>query len=576
MDLTLIRNYMKKFAFITLLILCVFSLHAQNNDWAQYSRYAEANGKVFISPRAVLMGDSITDNWAKLDPDWLRDHGLLGRGISGQTTSQMLARFRNDVIELHPEYVVILAGINDIGQNNGFIKLTNVYGNIASMAELAAAHGIKPILCTVLPAGEIFWRREVGDPRPAIDSLNTMIKGLAAVKGYPLVDYHSAMKDDSCALKAAYCSDAVHPNIEGYKKMEIVLLDVLDAPSSSSETKLQFTEASDLTLLGKVFPDTRKPYERMDFKRFGGWDRNDRNLLEMSSGIMVSFRTDAPEISVKPIFKSLSNSKSSGYAVRGFDLYIRENGKWVWAGDCAYRSTIETENGRVRTLVREMAPGMKECLLYLPTYSKETSVKIGIPEGYTIEKGDNPFRHRICLHGSSFMHGANTSRAGQTVPGFLTRSTGLQFCSLGVSGDCKMQPQFANALKEADVDAFVFDAFSNGSDESIEANLFNFIETIQSAKPGVPLIFLGSIRMERDNFNTQKAEQDGKRVAKGEELIAKAVKKYKDVYFIKSNAADPAHDTTADGVHPADWGYHLWAESIREPLLKILRKYGIR
>ena len=571
---------MKKFALVIMLLLGVFSLSAQNKDlnkdWAKYSRYAESNSMVTVSPRAVLMGDSITDNWAKLDPDWLRDHNLLGRGISGQTTAQMLVRFRNDVIELHPEYVVILAGINDIARNNGFIKLTNVFGNISTMAELAAAHGIKPVLCTVLPAGELSWRRELGDPRPAIDSLNTMIKGLAVAKSYPLVDYHSAMKDESSAMKAAYCRDAVHPNLEGYKAMEKVILDVLDAPSKTSKTKLQFTEASTLTILGKVFPDTPKPYERMDFKRFGGWDKKDINLLEMSSGIMVSFRTDAPEISVKPIFKSLSDSKSSSYAVRGFDLYIKKNGKWVWAGDCAYGTNKETENGRVRNLVRKMDPGMKECLLYLPTYSKVTSVGIGIPEGCKIEKGDNPFRHRICLHGSSFMHGANTSRAGQTVPAFLTRSTGLQFCSLGVSGDCKMQPQFANALKEADVDAFVFDAFSNGSDKSIEENLYKFIETIQSAKPGVPLIFMGSIRMERDNFNTQKAEEDGKRVAKGEELMLKAVKKYKDVYFVKSNAADPAHDTTADGIHPADWGYHIWAESVREPILKILKKYGIK
>lgn len=570
---------MKKLALILALLFSALSLSAQkdlNKDWAKYSRYASANESVTVSPRAVLMGDSITDNWAKLDPDWLRDHNLCGRGISGQTTVQMLARFRQDVIELHPEYVVILAGINDIARNNGFIKLENVYGNILTMTELAASHGIKPVLCTVLPAEILPWRKELGDPRPAIDSLNTMIKGLAAVKGYPLVDYHSAMKDGSDAMKAEYCRDAVHPKLEGYKEMEKVLLSVLDKPALNNGTKLKFTEASTLTLLGKVFPDTPNPYERMDFKRFGGWDKKDINLLEMSSGIMVSFRTDAPEISVKPIFKSISDSKASAYAARGFDLYIKKNGKWVWAGDCAYGTNIQKENGRVRPLITRMAPGMKECLLYLPTYSKETSVGIGIPEGYIIEKGDNPFRHRICLHGSSFMHGANTSRAGQTVPAFLSRATGFEFCSLGVSGDCKMQPQFANALKEADVEAFVFDAFSNGSDKTIEANLFNFIETIQSAKPGVPIIFMRTIRMERRNFNTMKDEDDIRKIAKAEELMAQALKKYKDVYLIDSNAADPNHDTTADGVHPADWGYHLWAESVRGPILKILRKYGIK
>ena len=571
---------MKKFACLAILILNALCLAAQNKelnkDWAKYSRYADANESVTISPRAVLMGDSITDNWAKLDPDWLREHHLLGRGISGQTTAQMLVRFRNDVVELHPEYVVILAGVNDIARNNGFIKLENVYGNIVTMTELAAAHGIKPVLSTVLPAEVLPWRKELGDPRPSIDSLNTLIKGLATLKGYPLVDYHTAMKDASGAMQKAYCRDAVHPNLEGYKVMEKVLLKVLDKPAAADRPKFQFTEASTLTLLGKVFPDTPKPYERMDFKRFGGWTSKDIDLLEMSSGIMVSFKTDAPEISVKALFKSISGTNASGFAARGFDLYIREKGKWVWAGDCSYGPVHEKANGLEKTLVKNMAPGMKECLLYLPTYSKETSVGIGIPEGYRIEKGDNPFRHRICLHGSSFMHGSNTARAGQTVPAFLSRATGLEFCSLGVSGDCRMQPQFANALKEADVDAFVFDAFSNGSDKTVEANLFNFIETLQSAKPGVPLIFMRSIHRGNRHFNTVADEAEAKKAAMADKLMAQAVKKYKDVYLIDSNADDPNQDTSADGVHPAEWGYHLWAESVRGPILKILKKYGIK
>jgi hypothetical protein len=237
---------------------------------------------------------------------------------------------------------------------------------------------------------------------------------------------------------------------------------------------------------------------------------------------------------------------------------------------------MEKENGRVKPLVKHMESGVKECLLYLPTYSMLTSLEIGVPKEYSIEKSDNPFRHRICIHGSSFMHGTGASRAGQTVPAFLTRSTGFEFCSLGVGGDCKMQPQYANALKEADVDAFVFDAFSNGSDQTVEANLFNFIETIQSAKPGAPIIFMRTIRMENRNFNTKRDAEDARKIAKAEELMAQALKKYKDVYLIDSNAADLNHDTTSDGTHPSDWGYHIWVESVRKPILKILKKYDIK
>lgn len=338
-----------------------------------------------------------------------------------------------------------------------------------------------------------------------------------------------------------------------------------------------FTEANDLTIVGKVFPDTPNPYERMDFSKYGGWTEKDRNLLEMPSGIIVSFKTNSTGIWVKPEFKEIYQSQTSGFAARGFDLYIKKDGEWLWAGTCAYSLDKDKENGKVRALVEHMDDSAKECIMYLPTYSKLVSLGIGVDENSTIEKGEVPFRHRICLHGSSYMHGQATGRAGQTVPGYLTRMTGLQFCSLGVSGDCRMQPQFANALKDADVDAFVFDAFSNGTAETIQENLFTFIETIQAAKPGVPMIFMTTIWPERRNFDQPYDEAQGKKAEMADKLIKEAVKKYKDVYFIPtSNATSALHDTTIDGVHPGSWGYYLWADSVRKPILKILRKYGIK
>lgn len=345
---------------------------------------------------------------------------------------------------------------------------------------------------------------------------------------------------------------------------------------SGQDLQIQYTEASSLTILGKVFPDTSNPYERMDFNLYDGWDKKDKDLLEMPTGIIISFRTNAPAIYVKPVFKSLSKFLWSGYGARGFDLYIKKDGFWLWAGDCVYGLNPEEESNKEKKLVENMATGEKECLLYLPTYSKVSSVGIGVPKGYSIEKGGNPFRYRICIYGSSFVHGACTSRSGQTLPAFLCRSTGFEFCSLGVSGHCKMQPQYAHALKEADVDAFVIDAFSNASEKIIEENIFSFIETIQSTKPEVPIIFIGTIRMERRNFNRECEENDSRKIEAVKQLMAKVVKQYKDVYYVPSNAADANHDTTVDGVHPSDWGYHIWAESIRQPLLRILKKYGVR
>lgn len=341
------------------------------------------------------------------------------------------------------------------------------------------------------------------------------------------------------------------------------------------DVKFQFTEASDLTVTGKVFTDTPNPYQRMDFTKYSGcWTVKDSTLLSMSSGIIISFRTNSPIISVKPEYDTVNNGNASGFATRGFDLYIRKDGKWLWAGVAA--SPYAKKAPENIKIVSYMDESLKECILYLPTYSSLKSVKIGTKEGSVIEKGAEPFRHRIALHGSSYMHGSSTTRAALTVPGYLTRMTGLQFCSLGVSGDCKMQPQFANALKDADVEAFVFDSFSNGTAKSIEENLFNFIETIQAAKPGVPMIFMSSIYRERRNFDAQHEEVEAAKALMAEKLMKIAVKKYKDVYFIPSNASTGAHETSVDGVHPGDYGYYLWAVSVKDRILKILAKYGIK
>ncbi len=339
------------------------------------------------------------------------------------------------------------------------------------------------------------------------------------------------------------------------------------------DVTFQFTEASDLTLCGKMFNDTPTPYQRMDFSKSDKWSSKDINLLEMSSGISVAFETDSPIITVKVDWLEASEAQSSGFGTRGFDLYIKKDGKWLWAGIVSGRVSDEPYHGR---LVGNMKEGMKECLLYLPLYSKEKSVQIGTKEGSVIRPGKAPFRHKICLHGSSYMHGSNTSRAGATVPAYLTRLTGLQFCSLGVGGDCFMQPSFREALTASEADAFVFDAFSNGSDKTIEKNLFAFIESIQSTHPGVPLIFMSSIYREKRNFDTVVDKSEADKDAMARKLMAEAVKKYKDVYFIESNASNEYHDTTADGTHPCSDGYWIWALSVKKQIVKILGKYGIK
>ena len=229
---------MKRFLTLCLVLVscaCV-SVYAQKGlpkhqqDWAKFYRYEKLNAEVLASgvrPDAVFMGNSITQNWAKYNPDFFKNNNFVGRGIGGQTTSHMLVRFRRDVIELNPRAVVIMAGINDIALNNGHIALEDVLGNIISMCEIAKANRIKPVICSVLPCKKYGWRPEVTDAGEQIVKLNAMLQAYAKENKIPYVDYHSVMKDSENGLPASLAKDGCHPTPEGYEIMEEILLKTL-------------------------------------------------------------------------------------------------------------------------------------------------------------------------------------------------------------------------------------------------------------------------------------------------------------------------------------------------------------
>lgn len=196
-------------------------------DCAQYGRYAKANAASGCDPEMVLYGDSITDAWPRDDPEFFTDNNFVGRGISGQTSIEALARFRRDVVDLHPKYVAILIGTNDIAENLGHITLENVAGNIESMVDIALANGITPVLCTLVPAARYRWRPQIGEQRCNVTALNALIRTIAEYRDLPLCDYWSAMNDGQGGLPAELSEDGVHPTLAGYKIMEKVLLETL-------------------------------------------------------------------------------------------------------------------------------------------------------------------------------------------------------------------------------------------------------------------------------------------------------------------------------------------------------------
>lgn len=172
------------------------------------------------------MGDSITEGWIMSRPEFFRGDRV-DRGISGQTTAQMLGRFYADVIALRPATVHILGGTNDIAGNGGPTSLDAIENNIRSMVELAQVHRIRVVLGTVLPAAHFGWRPEI-DPVPSIRALNVWIRGYARSRGVTLVDYYAVLDDGHHALSASDSGDGVHPSPAGYAKMEAALAPRLD------------------------------------------------------------------------------------------------------------------------------------------------------------------------------------------------------------------------------------------------------------------------------------------------------------------------------------------------------------
>lgn len=212
-----------------LLIVPVKYVDGQKREFSNLKRYHTANENLpepsKTENRVVFMGNSITDSWS---PDFFDNNKLyINRGISGQTTPQMLIRFRADVINLKPKVVVILAGTNDIAGNTGPSTLELITNNIESMCELAVANNIKVILCSVLPANIYPWSKGI-EPADIIIELNNRLKIDAKKKDHIYLDYYSSMVDNEKGLMSIYAADPVHPNKEGYKVMEVLVEEAIN------------------------------------------------------------------------------------------------------------------------------------------------------------------------------------------------------------------------------------------------------------------------------------------------------------------------------------------------------------
>lgn len=340
--------------------------------------------------------------------------------------------------------------------------------------------------------------------------------------------------------------------------------------AQESKDKMVYTPAEKLTLVGKIM-DTPKPFQRVDLTKYKKLPDAVNTRLTRSAGIAISFKTNSSVISAKWTTDSRSTSVGlTPIAYRGLDLYIKKAGKWQFAG------VASPANGKKESsdiLVSNLKKGEYECLLYLPIYSDTESLSIGVEPGATLTAGDQPFKKRILIYGSSIVQGAGASRPGMAYPARLSRQTGLNFLNLGTAAVAKMEPEVADMVADIQADAYILDCIPNSFPNQVKERLAPLITKIRKSHPNAPIIVMQSVVREIGYFD----QRTGKKVQLQNMYTQTEVQKLqnegdKNLYLLQSiDFLGDDHEGSVDGTHPNDLGFDRMLNVIRPQLLEILK-----
>lgn len=340
------------------------------------------------------------------------------------------------------------------------------------------------------------------------------------------------------------------------------------AMSGQQKNNFTYTSAQELLLVGKATSEGEY-FHRVDTAKYHSMPPKVKKLFTNSAGLAISFTTNSPVIKAKwtvPDNPQLPNL--TRIAQKGLDLYIKRDGKWQFAG-VGMPGGVTTE----RVLVDNMGTEEKECLLYLPLYDELKSLEIGVLAGSYIRKGENPFKKKIVVYGSSILQGASASRPGMAYPARLARSSGYNFINLGLSGNGKMEKEVAAMMADIDADAFILDCIPNPSPKEIEERTVDFVLTLRQKHPDTPIIIIQTLIRETGNFNRKAREQvkqQNEAIAGQVEVLRK--KNVKNLYFIKENCfLGTDHEGTIDGTHPNDLGFDRILKKYKPAIGKILK-----
>ena len=346
---------------------------------------------------------------------------------------------------------------------------------------------------------------------------------------------------------------------------------------------LRYADACSLTVINRALPDSL-PYRRVNPDRYEGMSAAVARLYSYSSGLSVLFRTDSRYIYAR--WRTGGNRQSPNIpaiAQRGLDLYIMENGRWLYAGVAkpqpASAADVAAEGVPVEyfsAVCVNMSDSIKECMLNLPIYDELLSLEVGVEPDAVVEALDSPYRRRVVFVGSSITNGSGVSRPGMAYPGRIGRSLMVETPNLGASGNFRLDSFFADIVAETEADAFVFDAFSNPTAAQISERLEPFVAAVRAAHPTVPLIFIGTLVRPKGNFNLKvRAAEEAKREA-ARRAMAEVVRRFEGVYYIDPGMPIGTDgEATADGIHPTDMGFDRMLSAILPRIEALLREHGI-
>ena len=349
-----------------------------------------------------------------------------------------------------------------------------------------------------------------------------------------------------------------------------VVLFGAQSAEAQKKSNLKYVDAKTLNNINKIDNDCAA-FSRINADKYEAR----KSLGKTSTGLAIVFRTDSRVITAR--WKTTGQkwgNNSSPIFHSGLDLYIRDKGEWIFAG--VGRPTFNSKEHKY-TIVKRMAEGTKECILYLPMHNGVTSLELGIENGANIEPMESPFKYKMAFIGSSITHGFSASRPGATYVARIGRALNAEMANIGLSGQCKLDDYFANIVCDNKADAFIFDTFSNSTAEIINERVYTFVKRVATAHPDKPMMFLQTIKRDIGYLDLGARKRNDDQRAAAEKWMKSLCKEFKNVYFINPGIIlGDNHEGTIDGTHLNDLGVQCTMDYLLPKLKKILKKYGIK